>query len=71
MIVFVDTNPVIYFVEQPPNWGAKAVARIAALRAAGAQLAVSDLVRMESTVGPPKANDAASLADFATFFGAA
>ena len=34
-MVFLDSNPVIYFVEQPPRWGPKAAARIAALRSAG------------------------------------
>jgi predicted nucleic acid-binding protein len=67
-MVFLDTNPVIYFVEHPPNWGAKAAARIAAFRSAGEQLAVSDLVRMKCAVGPLKTNDPLRLADFATFF---
>jgi uncharacterized protein len=69
-MVFLDSSPVIYFVERPPRWGAKAAARIAALRGAGAQLVVSDLVRMETAIGPLKANDPVRLADFATFFAA-
>ncbi len=69
-MVFLDANPVIYLVEQTPNWGAKAAARIAAFRSAGEQLAVSDLVRMESAVGPLKANDPVRLGDFVTFFAA-
>jgi predicted nucleic acid-binding protein len=68
MIVFLDANPVIYFVEQPPVWGTVAIARIAALRAAGDRLAVSDLVRMECQVGPLKAGDAVRLNDFLAFF---
>jgi predicted nucleic acid-binding protein len=69
-MVFLDANPVIYFVEQTPSWGAKAVARIATFRSAGEQLAVSDLVRMETAVGPLKANDLVRLGDFASFFAA-
>lgn len=68
MIVFLDANPVIYFIEQPPVWGTLALARIAALRLAGDRLAVSDLVRMECQVGPLKAGDTARLNDFLTFF---
>ena len=68
MIVFLDTCPVIYFVEQPPVWGPKASARLAVLRAAGEQLAVSDLVRMECLVGPLKSGDATVLASYQAFF---
>ncbi|HJT33844.1 MAG TPA: PIN domain-containing protein [Pirellulales bacterium] len=67
-MVFLDTNPVIYFVEQPPTWGVKASARVAAVRMLGEQLAVSDLVRMECIVGPLRTGDAAKLADFQSFF---
>jgi predicted nucleic acid-binding protein len=70
MIVFLDANPVIYFIEQPPVWGPKATARIAAFRAAGEQLAVSDLIRMECLVGPLKRADATTLNDFLAFFAA-
>lgn len=70
MIVFLDAHPVIYFIEQPPVWGAIATARIARFRADGDQLAVSDLIRMECQVGPLKSGDAARLNDFAAFFAA-
>ena len=68
MIIFLDTNPVIYYVERPPVWGPKAAARLAALKAAGDQAAVSDLVRMECRVGPLKLANAVLLNDFTTFF---
>ena len=68
MIIFLDSNPVIYFIEQPPTWGLCATARVAAARAAGDRLAVSDLVRMECLVGPLKSGDAAVLAAYAAFF---
>jgi predicted nucleic acid-binding protein len=67
-MVFLDTSPVIYFVEQPPIWGLKAKARITTLLAAGEQLAVTDLVRMECLVGPLKQGDAKVESDFRTFF---
>jgi predicted nucleic acid-binding protein len=69
VIVFLDTNVVVYHIEQPPLWGPRASARIAALRAAGDTLAVSDLVRMECIVGPLKRGDATMLAQFTAFFG--
>ena len=68
MIVFLDTNIVIYYVEQPAVWGLRAVARLAALKVAGDQAAASPLVRMECRVGPLKSGNAVYLADFATFF---
>ena len=47
MIVFLDTNIVIYAVESDPTFGARAQKRIATALAAGDSLMVSDLVRME------------------------
>jgi predicted nucleic acid-binding protein len=67
-MVFLDTSAVIYLIEQPPLWGPKVTARIAALLAGGEQLAVSDLIRMECQVGPLKAGDSLLLAKFVTFF---
>lgn len=69
-MLFLDANPVIYFVEQPPTWGHKAAVRLAASRVAGEQLGVTELVRMECLVGPLKAVDVAKLADFTAFFSA-
>lgn len=67
-MVFLDSNAVIYLIEQPPIIGAMITARVTALLASGERLAVSDLVRMECAVGPLKANDAVLLAKYATFF---
>ena len=67
-MVFLDANPVIYMIEQPPDLGPKTRARVAALLATGERLAVSDLVRMECQVGPLKANDVVLLANYLTFF---
>jgi predicted nucleic acid-binding protein len=68
VIVFLDTNIVIYSVERNPVWGPKVVARLAALKAAGDQAAISDLVRMECRVGPLKSGSTVQLADFTAFF---
>src|SRR5438094_786545 len=68
MIVFLDTNLVIYLIEQPPVWGLRAMARIQAIRVAGDTLAVSELVRMECRVGPLVQNDMTLLAEYDSFF---
>ena len=44
MIVCLDSDCTIYLVEQHPVWGPKLTARLAALRSAGDEIAVSDLV---------------------------
>jgi predicted nucleic acid-binding protein len=67
-MVFLDTNAVIYLIEQPAALGSKTKARVTALLASAERLAVSDLVRMECQVGPLKANDPVLLAQYITFF---
>jgi predicted nucleic acid-binding protein len=66
--VFLDTNIVIYLIEQPPAWGAKTAARIKRVRDAGDSFAVSELVRMECRVYPLSQNDQASLAQYDSSF---
>jgi predicted nucleic acid-binding protein len=70
MIVFLDTNIVIYAVEQPPVLGPKAMARLTALRARGDSFMVSDLVRMECLVGPLQSGNRVLQNDFGAFFAA-
>ncbi len=49
-MVFLDANPIIYYVEQPAVWGPKASARLAGLRAAGDDFAVAErAARMRAT----------------------
>jgi uncharacterized protein len=69
MIVFLDTNIVIYAVENPPTFGARATARLGALRAAGDSFMVSNLIRMECLVGPLRSGNAALEAQFRAFCG--
>jgi uncharacterized protein len=71
MIVCLDSNIVIYVVEQNPLWEPKASARIAAYRAAGDEIAVSDAARLECLVGPFQTGNAADLASYVAFFGGA
>jgi predicted nucleic acid-binding protein len=68
--IFLDTNIIIYFVQDPPGWGPRAAARLGALRAAGDVPVVSDLTRMECRVKPLQAGDAVLLAGFDAFFAA-
>ncbi len=70
MLVFVDANILIYHLEANPDLGERASARLATLHAAGDQVVVSDLIRMECRVGPLKSGDAALLAGYDGFFSA-
>ena len=69
MKVYLDTNCIIYFVETTPTWSAKVVARIAAARSAGDELAVGHLARAECLVLPFKSGDAGLEARYRAFFG--
>ena len=68
MILFLDTNIVIYVVEGNPAFAPKAVLRLAAAQSAGDSFMVSDLTRMECLVGPLKTNNTAVVASFQAFF---
>jgi predicted nucleic acid-binding protein len=68
MILFLDTNVVIYAVEGIAVFGPKAVQRLTMAQAAGDSFMVSDLTRMEALVGPLKANDTTVEASFRSFF---
>jgi predicted nucleic acid-binding protein len=71
MIVCLDTNFVVYLIEAVPVWGAKAAGRLAALRAAGEEIAVCDAARLECLLKPLKAGDAVTEANFRAFFASA
>ncbi len=68
MMVYLDTNCVIYFVEQNPSWFSKVIARFARFRAANDRLVVGDLTRAECLVGPFMTGDLALAASYRTFF---
>jgi predicted nucleic acid-binding protein len=70
MILFLDTNVVIYAVENPPVLGPKANARLLAARTASDEFMISDLVRMEALVGPLKYGNTTLEADYRQFFAA-
>ncbi len=68
MIVFLDTNIVIYLIENQSGFGARALAHITTLRAAGDTFAVSDLVRLECRVLPVRHGNLALLGHYDAFF---
>jgi len=71
MIVFLDTNIVIYAVEDSPSFGARANAHLTALRSTNHEFMISDLTRMECLVGPLRTGNSVLESDFRTFFAAA
>ena len=68
MIVCLDTNIVIYYVERHPVWEPKVAARLSALAASGDGIAVCDLARAECLIGPLRSGNAVVLADYQRFF---
>lgn len=70
MLIYLDTNIVIYLIERPAGWGSRAIARIATARASADDLVVSDLVRLECRVRPTALGDLTTLAQFDAFFAA-
>ena len=68
MILFLDTNIVIYVVEGNPTFAPKAVLRLAVAQSAGDSFMISDLTRMECLVGPLKTSNSAVEASFRAFF---
>src|SRR4051794_40766534 len=68
MIVYLDSNIVIYAVEGNPIFGPKVALRLATAQAARDSLMVSDLTRMEALVGPLKRKNPTGEAPFRPFF---
>lgn len=69
MIVCLDANIVIYYVERNPVWEPRVTARLKAAAAAGDSLAVSEAALLECLVGPIQSGDSATLGDYQRFFG--
>ncbi len=68
MIVFLDSNVVIYYIECDPYWGPKVEDRLRKIAANNDMLATSDAVRLETLIGPFQSGDTAVLADYQKFF---
>jgi predicted nucleic acid-binding protein len=70
MIVYLDTNIIIYTVEMPGGFGPRAMKRLGMAQTAGDELMASDLTRMECLVGPLKKGSSVLEAAYRTFFAA-
>ena len=68
MRIYLDSNVVIYAVEQHPLFGPRVGRRLNAAQAAGDSLMISDLTRMECLVMPFRTGDTTLEADYDTFF---
>jgi predicted nucleic acid-binding protein len=68
MRIYCDSVILIYLLDTVGPFQVRAEARITALRAAGDQIVVSDLSRLECCVKPLRNGDGASLAQFDAFF---
>ncbi len=67
MLVYLDSVICIYAVEGVPSFQTRARARLAAMRLAGDQPAISDLTWLECRVKPLRLGDAVGLADMEAF----
>jgi predicted nucleic acid-binding protein len=67
MLVYLDTVICIYAVEGAPSFQTRERARLATMRAAGDQPAISDLTWPECRVKPIRLGDAVALADMEAF----
>jgi predicted nucleic acid-binding protein len=67
MLVYLDTVICIYAVEGAPTFQARARARLATLRSAGDQPAISDLTWLEARVKPMRLGDTVALANMEAF----
>jgi predicted nucleic acid-binding protein len=65
---YLDSNIVMYYIENPPHWGLAAEARVVQLLDRGSTLMVSDLTRMECRVRPLRAGNTKTLDEFDAFF---
>lgn len=68
MRIYLDSNIVIYFVEQTPVWCDKVHERLAPRLLAGDELIVSDLNRVECLSTPIANDDRDLLADYDIFW---
>ena len=68
MKVYLDSVVIIYYLDHVGSLQARAANRLAALKGAGDEIVVSDLVRMECRVDPIRTGDNVRLTRFDGFF---
>ncbi len=67
MIICLDANIVIYYIERNPIWAPKVTARLGAISASDS-VAVSEAALLECLVGPLRSGGKTVHADFERFF---
>jgi predicted nucleic acid-binding protein len=68
MLIYFDSVILIYLFDHSGSFNGRALARLTTLQAAGDQIAVSDLTRLECRVLPVKLGDATKLVVYDSFF---
>lgn len=68
VLTYCDSVILIYYLDHVGPFQVRAAARLAALRVAGDQLAISDLTRLECRVQPLRLGNLAVLTKFDSFF---
>lgn len=68
MLIYLDSNIVIYLIEQPAQFGPRASMRLAEMTAGGDRIAVSDLTRLECRTHAIATGDHMTLAQYDVFF---
>jgi predicted nucleic acid-binding protein len=68
VLVYLDSNIVIYLIEQRPDFGPRASAQLAEMEARNDQLVVSDLTRLECRFNPMPLGDHLTLQLYDEFF---
>jgi predicted nucleic acid-binding protein len=68
MLIYLDSAIPIYYFDYVGPYQVRAAQRLAVLLAAGDEIAVSDLTRLECRVKPLRAGDTLRLAKFDGFF---
>lgn len=68
MLIYCDSVILIYLFDHSGSFNVRASNRLAVIAAAGDQLGVSDLVRLECRVKPIQSGDSAKLAVYDAFF---
>lgn len=68
MVVYFDSVILIYLLDHTGSFHVRARARLTVLEAAGDQIAISDLTRLECRMKPIALGDAVKLAGFDSFF---
>ena len=67
-LVYVDANVVIYTIEKHPRYGPAKRPLWSAVSAGQAQVATSELIFLETLVGPYRSNDSQLADDYEMFF---